>query len=83
MKLKNAIVGARVQVKDVDVLPTLPLHSTRTSRQYGLTEENEGTIIKSPDSDNDVLVRFDNFSHVDDDGCDHLYVNVEHLRKVK
>lgn len=81
MKLKNAVVGTRVQMKNIDLHPTEC--SSRTGRQYGLIEENYGTIVRGLDPDNDVSVRFDDFSHVDGGGRDTLYVNVEHLRKVK
>lgn len=81
MKIQNAIVGTHVQMKNIDLRPTDC--SSRTGRQYGLTEENYGTIVRGVDPDNDVVVRFENFSHVDDGGRDTLYVNVEQLRKVK
>lgn len=81
MKLENATVGTRVQVKDIDVPPTDC--SEHTGRQYGLTEENFGTIVRSPDYDNDVKVRFEGFSHTSSGGRDYLYVNVDNLRKVK
>lgn len=81
MKIRNAVVGTRVQMKNIDLHPTDC--SSRTGRQYGLTEENYGTIIREVDSDHDVGVRFENFNHVDGGYRDTLYVNVEHLRKVK
>lgn len=81
MKIHNAIVGTRVQMKNIDLHPTDC--SSRTGRQYGLTEENYGTIVQGVDPDNDVVVRFENFSHVDGGGRDTLYVNVEQLHKVK
>lgn len=81
MKIRNAVVGTRVQMKNIDLHPTDC--SSRTGRQYGLTEENYGTIIREVDSDHDVVVQFENFSHVDGGGRDMLYVNVEQLRKIK
>lgn len=81
MKLKNAIVGTRVQMKNIGLRPTEC--SPRTGRQYGLIEENEGTIIGKPDVDNDVKVRFDDFTSTVSEYIDYLYVNVKHLRKVK
>ena len=56
MKLKNCVVGTEVQIKNIDVPPTDC--SQRTSREYGVIEENFGVIHAVPDEDGDVKVYF-------------------------
>ena len=56
MKLKNCVIGTEVQIKNIDVHPTEC--SLRTSREYGVIEENYGIIQSEPDGDGDVKVYF-------------------------
>lgn len=80
MKLKNVFNGLCVQMKDIDVVPTEC--SFRTGREFGLTEENHGTVIKAPDSDGDVWIEFDNFTS-EFTGDNKLYVHHSKIRMVK
>jgi len=57
MKLKNCVVGTGVQIKNIDVKPTEC--SRRTSREYGVIEENYGIIHSTPDEDGDMKVLFE------------------------
>lgn len=79
MKLKNCVVGTEVQIKDIDVRPTVC--SPHTSRVYGVNEENSGIIQSYPDKAGDVKVYFD--EHSTRDGSTYLYVHHSNLRKVK
>lgn len=80
MKLKNVEVGQRVQMKNIDEVPTdCSLH---TGREFGLIEENLGTVLGYPDSDGDVQIEFDNFTS-EFTGDNKLYVHYSKIRKVK
>lgn len=79
MKLKNCVVGTEVQIKNIDVPPTEC--SSRTSREYGVIEENFGVIHEVPDADGDVVVYFGaHFEHSDDPDRKFLYVHHTKLR---
>lgn len=79
MKLKNCVVGTEVQIKNIDVPPTEC--SQRTSREYGVIEENFGIIRSTPDEDGDVKVYLgEQFEHIDEDGRKYLYVHHTKLR---
>lgn len=83
MKLKNAVIGQVVQIKDIHEEPTDC--SARTAYQYGVNiEEHEGVIVSAPDGDGDVRVKFDDwFKHITVPERDYLYVHHSKLRKVK
>ena len=82
MKLKNCVVGTEVQIKDIDVRPTKC--GLCTAREYGVIEENYGTIQESPDKDGDVKVYFgEQFEHQIAPNRKYLYVHHSKLRKVK
>lgn len=83
MKLKNAVIGQVVQIKNIHEEPTEC--SERTSYEYGVNiEEHEGVIVSEPDEDGDVLVEFgDWFRHTTFPNRKHLYVHHSKLRKVK
>ena len=79
MKLKNCVVGTEVQIKNIDKSPLL--RGTRTSREYGVIEENFGVIQAGPDKAGDVKVFFEEsckstLSHV----RPYLYVHHTKLR---
>lgn len=79
MKLKNCVVGTEVQIKNIDVRPTKC--SQRTSRQYGVIEENYGIIQSEPDEDGDVKVYFgEQFEHSTIPDRKYLYVHHTKLR---
>ena len=79
MKLKNCVVGTEVQIKNIDVRPTEC--SNRTSREYGVIEENFGVIRAVPDGDGDVVVYFgEHFEYCDDPDRKFLYVHHTKLR---
>lgn len=79
MKLKNCVVGAEVQIKNIDVLPTEC--SLRTSREYGAIEENFGVIHAEPDEDGDVKVYLgEQFVNLHSPNQKHLYVHHTKLR---
>ena len=79
MKLKNCVVGTEVQIKDIDVPPTEC--SDRTSRKYGVIEENFGVIHAVPDEDGDVKVYFgEQFEYGAVNGRKYLYVHHTKLR---
>lgn len=80
MKIRNAVIGTRVQMKNIDLYPTKC--SLRTGREFGLIEENLGTVIKDPDSDGDVQIEFDDFTS-EFSGTSKLYVHHSKIRKVK
>lgn len=80
MKIQNAIMGTRVQMKNIDEIPTEC--SYHTGREFGLIEENLGTVIKDPDSDGDVQIEFDDFTS-EFSGDNKLYVHHSKIRKVK
>lgn len=80
MKLKNIKVGQRVQMKNIDEIPTEC--SYHTGREFGLIEENQGTIIRHPDPDGDVYIEFDDFES-EFSGLNKLYVHHSKIRKVK
>ena len=82
MKLKNCVVGTEVQIKDIDVRPTVC--SQRTSREYGVIEENCGVIHAEPDEGGNVWVYFgEQFEHSALLNRKFLYVHHSNLRKVK
>ena len=83
MKLKNAVLGQVVQIKNIHEEPTEC--STYTAYEYGVnTEEHEGVIVSRPDKDGDVRVQFgDWFEHSTVPKRDYLYVHPSKLRKVK
>lgn len=79
MKRKNCIVGTEVQIKNIDVPPTVC--SQRTSREYGVIEENYGIIHNAPDEDGDAKVYFgEQFEHSVIEGRKYLYVHHTKLR---
>ena len=79
MKLKNCVVGTEVQIKNIDVPPTEC--SSRTSREYGVIEENFGVIHAVPDEDGDVKVYFgEQFEHQYEPERKFLYVHHTKLR---
>lgn len=79
MKLKNCVVGTEVQIKNIDVPPTEC--SSRTSRKYGVIEENYGIIQSDPDEDGDVKVYFgEQFEHLYEPDRKFLYVHHTKLR---
>ncbi len=79
MKLKNCVVGTEVQIKNIDVPPRL--RGIRTSRGYGVIEENFGVIQAEPDEDGDVKVYFgEQFEHLEIEGRKYLYVHHTKLR---
>ena len=79
MKLKNCVVGTEVQIKNIDVPPTLC--SLRTSREYGVIEENFGVIHAEPDEDGDVYVYLgEQFEHTKAPSRKFLYVHHTKLR---
>ena len=79
MKLKNCVVGTEVQIKNIDVHPTAC--SSRTSREYGVIEENFGVIKSVPDADGDVHVYFgEQFEHTGISNRKYLYVHHTKLR---
>lgn len=80
MKIQNAIMGTRVQMQNIDEIPTEC--SYHTGREFGLIEENLGTVIKDPDSDGDVQIEFDDFTS-EFSGTSKLYVHHSKIRKVK
>ena len=80
MKLKNVKVGQRVQMKNIDEIPTEC--SYPTGREFGLIEENLGTVLGYPDSDGDVQIEFDDFTS-EFSGTSKLYVHHSKIRKVK
>ena len=83
MKLKNAVIGQVVQIKNIHEPPTEG--DARTCYRYGVTvEEHEGVIVSEPDYAGDVRVEFDDwFEHATDPNRDYLYVHHSKLRKVK
>lgn len=83
MKLKNAVIGQVVQIKDIYDYPTDCC--SRTCYEYGVNiEEHEGVIVCRPDADGDVHVEFDDwFRHTTFPNRKHLYVHHSKLRKVK
>lgn len=83
MKLKNAVVGQVVQIKDIHEEPTY--WCSRTCYGYGVNvEEHEGIIVSAPDEDGDVRVQFDDwFEHATAPERNYLYVHHSKLRKVK
>ena len=79
MKLKNCVVGTEVQIKNIDVPPTECSH--RTSREYGVIEENFGVIQSEPDDAGDVKVYFgEQFEHQYEPNRKFLYVHYTKLR---
>ena len=79
MKLKNCVVGTEVQIKNIDVRPTEC--SPRTSRAYGVIEENFGVIHAVPDEVGDVEVYFgEHFKHQYAPNRKFLYVHHTKLR---
>lgn len=79
MKLKNCVVGTEVQIKNIDVRPTI--HSQHTSREYGVIEENFGVIRSSPDVFGNVQVYFgEQFEHTLAPKRKFLYVHHTKLR---
>lgn len=80
MKLKNVKVGQRVQMKNIDEIPTAC--SYHNGREFGLIEENIGIVIKDADSDGDVQIIFDDFTS-EFSGTSKLYVHHSKIRKVK
>ena len=79
MKLKNCVVGTEVQIKNIDVHPTEC--SRRTSREYGVIEENFGVIQSVPDEDGDVEVYFgEQFENPYAPNRKYLYVHHTKLR---
>ena len=83
MKLKNAVLGQVVQIKNIHEEPTE--YSPYTAYEYGVNiEEHEGVIVSRPDKDGDVRVQFgDWFKHATCQYRDYLYVHHSKLRKVK
>lgn len=83
MKLKNAVIGQVVQIKNIHEEPTEC--SDRTAYGYGVnTEEHTGVIVCRPDVDGDVRVEFsDWFKHTTFSNRNYLYVHHSKLRKVK
>ena len=83
MKLKNAVIGQVVQIKNIDDPPTES--DARTCHRFGVhIEEHEGVIVSEPDGDGDVRVQFDDwFEHSTVPKRDYLYVHHSKLRKVK
>lgn len=83
MKLKNAVIGQVVQIKDIHDYPTDG--DSRTCYALGVNiEEHEGVILFEPDSDGDVCVQFnDGFKHITAPEQYYLYVHHTKLRKVK
>jgi len=83
MKLKNAVIGKVVQIKDIYEAPTEC--SDRTAYGYGVNiEEYTGVIVCRPDVDGDVRVEFDDrFKHTIYPNRNYLYVHHSKLRKVK
>ena len=62
MKLKNAVIGQVVQIKDIHEPPTEG--DARICYRYGVTvEEHEGVIVSEPDEDGDVKVEFSDGSN--------------------
>ena len=79
MKLKNCVVGTEVQIKNIDVPPTAC--TRRTSREYGVIEENYGIIQAPPDEDGDVKVYLgEQFEHQYEPDRKFLYVHHTKLR---
>ena len=79
MKLKNCVIGTEVQIKNIDVPPIEC--SFRTSREYGVIEENYGIIQNTPDKNGDVRVYFgEQFEHSVIKGRKYLYVHHTKLR---
>ena len=79
MKLKNCVIGTEVQIKNIDVPPTEC--SRRTSREYGVIEENYGIIQSEPDRDGDVKVYFgEQFENPYAPNRKYLYVHHTKLR---
>lgn len=83
MKLKNAVIGQVVQIKDIYDYPTDCCSCT--CYNYGVNiDEHEGVIVSRPDEDGDVRVEFDDwFEHATVPDRDYLYVHHSKLRKVK
>lgn len=83
MKLKNAVIGRVVQIKNIYEEPTD--WCSRTCYGYGMNiEEHTGVIVSLPDEDGDVRVEFDDwFKHATVPDRDYLYVHHSKLRKVK
>ena len=83
MKLKNAVIGQVVQIKDIHEEPTDG--DSRTCYECGVNiEEHEGVIVFKPDSDGDVCVQFDDwFEHATVPARNYLHVHHSKLRKVK
>lgn len=83
MKLKNAVIGKVVQIKDIHEYPTD--RCPCTCYEYGVNiEEHEGVIVSCPDEDGDVRVQFgDWFEHIRCPDRNYLYVHHSKLRKVK
>ena len=79
MKLKNCVIGTEVQIKNIDVPPIE--YDSRTSREYGVIEENFGVIQSEPDEDGDVKVYFgEQFVNPYPPNQKHLYVHHTKLR---
>ena len=79
MKLKNCVVGTEVQIKNIDESPLL--RGARTSREYGVIEENYGIIQSEPDGDGDVKVYLgEQFEHTKAPNRKFLYVHHTKLR---
>ena len=57
MKLKNCVVGTKVQIKNIDESPLFGEETS--SRDYGVIEDNYGVIAAEPDNDGDVKVLFE------------------------
>lgn len=83
MKLKNAVIGQVVQIKNIHEPPTEG--DARTCYKFGVTvEEHDGVIVSCPDGDGDVRVEFDDwFEHATVPNRNYLYVHHSKLRKVK
>lgn len=83
MKLKNAVIGQVVQIKNIYEEPTDCC--SRICYGYGVNiEEHEGIIVSAPDEDGNVRVQFDDwFEHATVPDRDYLYVHHSKLRKVK
>ena len=83
MKLKNAVIGQVVQIKDIHEEPTDG--DSRSCYEFGVNiEEHEGVIVSEPDYLGDVRVEFGEwFEHTVDSNLHYLYVHHSKLRKVK
>lgn len=80
MKLSNCVVGQRVELKDVNARAIGDV--SYSCRHYELTENHQGTIIDTPDSDGDVRVEFDD--HINPNtGYAYMYITHTNLRKIQ